>query len=111
MAHCEHHFKLNRPAKDGSTRREHLESASRQTGRAIQELAGPPCPRALRYLIGYFNDLHAARGGSGFGPSPIGYTDIDAYSRLTRRRLSPLEVDIIVRIDRAFLSVMAKPDD
>lgn len=80
-------------------------------GRDLPELVGPPCPRSLRYLIGYFNDLNAARGSSGFGPNPIGYVDIDAYARLMRRRLSPFEVDILVRIDRAFLSVMAKPND
>jgi hypothetical protein len=80
-------------------------------GRVLPELAGPPCPSALRYLVGYFNELHAARGSGGFGPNPIGYVDIDAYARLTRRRLSPFEVAIVVRIDRAFLSVMAAAND
>jgi hypothetical protein len=37
------------------------------------------------------------------GPAPIGYPAIESWARLTGRRLSPWEVDVLRRIDHAYL--------
>jgi hypothetical protein len=110
VAHCEYHFKLDRPRKDGSTLRNHLQSAQRQSGRDLFA-DEPRCPAAFRHLTQWFNELHCARGSSGFGPNPIQYVDIAAWAALTGREPSPEEVAAIVRIDRAFLNVVASAQD
>ena len=98
---------MNRVLKDGTTLRDHFESVERQTKRRPPELDGPPCPEPLRYLLRWFSELHLARGSSGFGENPIGYVDIAAWSRLTRKHVTPYEVAALVAVDRAYLNVMA----
>lgn len=45
------------------------------------------------------------------GFHPISYVEIDAYSRLTGRRLRPFEVQLIRAIDRVAMANVPKPKD
>lgn len=57
---------------------------------------------------GYFCELGAARGSSGFGPASISFTEIQAWSSLMGVQLTPWEVSMIRRLDVAFLTTTAK---
>lgn len=98
----------------GSSYRDHLQgllSRAREPQRVAElqaELALPPFPEALRYLWRAFARIRRRCGGNGFGPSPITWGDIDAYSRLSGLRLSPWEVEVIEALDDALLASIAK---
>lgn len=66
----------------------------------------PPLPLALGYLWRAYNRLRR-RKGSGFGPGPIEWPDIDAFLRLSGFALAPWEIEVIEEIDDVFLSVVA----
>jgi hypothetical protein len=91
--------------KDGVSGREALERLLRRKlpeekrAKYEAELAGPPPPVALAHLWQAFVRLSRRRGGSGFGPAPIGWGDLDAFMRLTGTRLSSWEVEIIEALD------------
>ncbi len=75
-------------------------------GIAVLELDGPECPLELAYLFGWFLELAATRGSSGFAPAPISFGEIDAWARLMRIRPSPDEVGVLRRLDQVFLLVV-----
>jgi hypothetical protein len=74
----------------------------------LAELAGPPMPPGMAYLFDWFLELDVARGSSGFGPNPIGYGEMEAWSRLTGRLLLPWEVVTLRHLDSARLNVFAE---
>jgi hypothetical protein len=68
-------------------------------------------PYEGEYLWNWYVELASARGGSGFGPNPIGFCDIEAWARLTGRRPIPWEVETLRRMDDATLLAVAKKSD
>lgn len=78
----------------------HYEAISRATGKTIKT---PELPAALRYLWNHFAMLHRARGGSGFGPNPLSWSEIYAYCQVTRCRFNPWEIEAIRLLDDAFM--------
>lgn len=60
-------------------------------------------PGGADYLWRWFLELHGGRTSNGFGVNPIGWLELDAWSRLTGRRLAGWEVQAIRDLDRAFL--------
>ncbi len=70
--------------------------------------AVPKCPPLARHVWAYFADLHATRGGTGFGPAPLSRVEIQAWERDECIRLAPWERRAILRIDAAFLAAHAK---
>lgn len=75
------------------------------------QLAGDPIPAAVAYLWNDFMRLRRRKASSGFGPSPIEWPDIDAYVRLSGRRLAPWEIEIIEDLDGIYLTEMSKKRD
>jgi len=69
------------------------------------------CPQALVHIWSWFLDLTGSRANTGFGMSPITYSEIKAWSNLTRQAPTVFEVGILKRLDRLYLSVMAKAND
>jgi hypothetical protein len=65
----------------------------------------------VAYVWDWWCRLHQARGHGAAGPQPIGYTEIDAWARLTQRRLDLLEIDCLVTIDRLFLNSLVKSNN
>jgi hypothetical protein len=61
----------------------------------------PQMPDALGYLWAWFMELDVARGVDMNGPVALSYLTIDAWARLTDRRLSPDEVQGIMMLDLA----------
>ena len=87
-----------------------LERARSDERRAELEgqLALPPFPDALAYIWSAFSRLRNRKGGTGFGPSPIEWPDIDAFCRHSRMTLAPWEVEVIEALDGAYLRVGTK---
>lgn len=74
------------------------------TGIRPPELDYEECPAALSDFWGCFLDLHRQRPADG----AIAYGEILAYSRLTGRAFSPLEVRAIVELDGVWREERAK---
>jgi hypothetical protein len=71
-------------------------------------LYGPPFPTELAYLWRTFGRLSNRRGSNGFGPLPIGWPDLDAFSRMSQVKLQPWEIEIIEDLDALYLSGASK---
>jgi hypothetical protein len=64
-------------------------------------------PPGFDYIWTVFLDLSAARQ-VGFGPCPIAYRDILAWSQLTGVKLKTWEVEFISRLDSLWLKVISE---
>lgn len=60
-------------------------------------------PDEVAYIWAWFQELHAARGSSGFAPSPISYSEIFAWAQLTGREPEPWEIQVLKDIDMVYL--------
>lgn len=97
------------PGPDGYTLRDHYQAAAAQgSPTAKLELDGLPLPDAAAHVWQWFLELHAARGGGGFGPAPLGYGDIEAWQRLTHSIVAPNELGWLIDLDHTFLRANAE---
>ena len=72
---------------------------------------GAEFPYPLEYLWGWFHELNAGRGGTGFGPAKIGWADIMAWAQLTGNVPEPWEAFALMRLDVAYINAMSeKPE-
>jgi hypothetical protein len=92
---------------DGATRREHLQSVERQTGKAPSELRPPPFPGAAAEVWSWFVDLDSARQG-GFGPTALSYNEIRSYFELMDIQPNRWELHVIRQLDIAAVEAMVK---
>ncbi len=101
----------------GASQRDHILEACRQLGKTPEELGypelafddeAPLIPDEGLYLWNFFQELSSGRINSGFGPTALSWSDVDAWVRLTSTPLSPYEVLTIRSMDAAFLSAYAK---
>lgn len=94
---------------EGSTYREHLMAAQRRSGRVPERLANAPkLPSGCDVLWRDFMTLRGMAGSNGFGPSRIGFHDIDGYQRVKRIRLQPWEIEAIRQADSAYIELRSK---
>jgi len=63
---------------------------------------------ALIHIWTWFHELSATRGNNGFGPSPITFTEIQAWSQLTGRTLDVWTVEAIKAVDARYLLVVSE---
>jgi hypothetical protein len=61
----------------------------------------------VAYLWEIFLDLHNP-AGNGFGPTRISYQEIEAYGRLTGRRLGRWETALIIDLSEGYLIYRAE---
>lgn len=73
------------------------------------ELDGEPLPYVVQHLWTWFLELHRSRSGSGFGPNPIGYVEIDAWQRVNGTRLTPWETEVMFILDAAYIASIPLP--
>lgn len=62
-------------------------------------------------LWGIFWTLHGRRRPGFGGPAPISFTDISAWAALTRQYVRPEEVEILTRMDDAYLRAYHEGDE
>lgn len=67
-------------------------------------------PESLEYIWNWWCEVQTARQSSGFGPLPLSFTEMYAWSVLTQRQLQPWEVEAIRDIDHAFLTESMKEE-
>lgn len=109
-AFAERDFALAAPDDKGLSYREALEGMRERTQRPERlaeierELTLPPFPAALAYLWSAFNRLRRRKGGNGFAPSPLEWSDIDAFVRHSGARLAPWEIALIEDLDDLWLA-------
>lgn len=75
------------------------------------DLVGPTLPPLAAYAWDVFCELHSARPVGMGGVSPITYSEVDAYCRLTGAQLSPLDVYLVRTIDEVFLTDIHRTSD
>lgn len=113
-AFAEKSFALDATDADGVTLRETLQGLLARAKRPAKvaeyeaELFCPPLPRELTYLWNVFLRLSNRRGSNGFDIDPIGWTEIDAFIRLSGLRLAPWEIALIEMLDDLYRSQRAK---
>lgn len=89
--------------------REHLENWERQTGQSHPMLSGArSLPAGCEQLWRDFIALSGTRGSTGFGPSRISFSDIDAFQRVKSVTLPAWQIEAIRRADNAFLAHYAE---
>ena len=94
---------------EGGTVLEHLQAQERQTGETPDALlAAPSLPDGCEPLWTAFRDLHACRGGNGFGPGRITFTELDAFQRVTGFQLQAWEIEAIHKADAEYLRQWAE---
>ena len=59
------------------------------------------------HVWAWFLELSAGRGSNGFGPNPISYLDLLAWSTLTGTITRPAEIEAIMAVDRAWMMQQA----
>jgi hypothetical protein len=65
-------------------------------------------PYALTYLWKWFCELSGGRGYSEVGPMPLTYSEIQAWSQLTKSDPSAWEVETLKMIDNVYLNEAMK---
>lgn len=105
LAFARFEFDLQKPDKDGITKREHLEQVVKQTGKD-ELLAGPEMPDSAFYLWETFLELHRGRSYGMGGGNPLTYEGILAWCNLSGVRLSWAEVEIVKSIDSVWIETM-----
>lgn len=104
-----HEALLDRPvsAEDRTPQRAHLKlRADQGSADARAALAGPECPEALDYLLGWARQL-VGRSGVGLdGAAPLSYATLDAFERRLGMTLLDHEVAALMHLD----AVMRHPE-
>lgn len=72
-----------------------------------EKLATPPFPKALEYLWAIYRRLRRRKAAGMEGVAPIEWADLGGFARLAGFDISPWEVELIERVDDAYLTVMA----
>ena len=66
-------------------------------------------PSGYEHLFTWFMDISAGgRPGGGFGPTYILHSEIEAWSRNSGMPLRPVEIDILRKMDRAYVAEATK---
>lgn len=68
----------------------------------------PEMPELLGYLWAIFKELSRTRSHNGFNFMPLQFVEIDAWRRLTKRKLDPWEVSAILRLDALYIQSLGK---
>ena len=86
-----------------------MKQALKSKGRheEAENLERTKVPHELEFPWLAFVELNVARGSSGFGPAPIPYSEILAWSTLNGVDLDLWEINLIRRLDMAFMSAVA----
>lgn len=96
---------------DGTTYRDHLETAARQSVRArleLEALEAAPLPEAAAPVWDWFIAISERKSQSGFGPSLITWLDLRAWREESGVYVSTHEREWIFELDRLYLQDKAE---
>ena len=80
----------------------------KRSAEAREKLTPIDYNECLQYIWSWFCDLSGGRGYSESGPGPLTYTEIKAWSELTRQEPEAWEIKTLKKIDRIFISESLK---
>lgn len=111
--HLRDQLKFAKTQGDGKSYADHLRQFAISTGedpdeylRSLQESPDPP--ELLNWIWTSFLELHATRQAGTNGPLSITFLELKAWSELYGYDLQPWELDIIRRLDDAWLEEVNK---
>jgi hypothetical protein len=88
--------------------RQHATAIETATGNVPEEYQSLPFPTLIGHVWYWFIELSRTRGSSGFGPNPITYQELKAWSQLTGVAPTSTEVQAIMTLDLVYMSVQAE---
>ena len=95
---------LTRPKKDGTTLYDHLKQVEKVKGTWPEQYLPLPPPEGTEHVWDVFWELRS-RAAVGFnGPEGISFLEIDAWERVRALRLEQFFVDMILRMDAAYMA-------
>lgn len=86
----------------------HLRQVEKSKGIQLVEDDELEPPAHLRHVWEWFIELHGRRSSAGYGPNPISYQDLQAWSLLTGSRPRTVEVAMIVAVDDVYMAQVLK---
>jgi hypothetical protein len=89
-----------------ATLRETLEQVEKQTGKRPPDLDGHDFPHGCDNWWRWFLELSSTRPISSAGPCAITYTELKAWAIMTGKRLTPLDVLMVKRLDATYLKAV-----
>lgn len=98
---------MNAIQGDGATLRQHWQMYERQTGKTPDALNVAPPPDAIAHVWQWFLSLHRRRRVGMNGPEPLDDLAIEAWAKLRRIRLLPVEVEALAALDEAYFVSVA----
>ena len=93
----------------GGSLKDQLMSVWRQTGERPKQLDDlKELPECCLDIWRIFIDLHNSRQSSGFGVSPISFTEIYSYSKLYKYIFEEWEIRLLNRFDNEVLKLLSE---
>lgn len=86
----------------------HMRQIQKTKGISIIEQDVPEIPYMFELVFEIFQQLHVTRTSSGFGPNPIQFQEILAWSQLFCVGLDSFIVHLIRRLDFAYMQFVSK---
>ena len=99
---AKYQFWLNQPLEDKATRRSHFEAAKR-SGLKVKELEYEPLDPICEEWWEWFCELNSGRQSNGMGANVLGWGEIKAWAELTGNKPTPFDIEVIKRVDIAFI--------
>lgn len=104
LEYVDHQLKLGERSADGSTLRDHLLSAQRQTGTEHPALLPAECLEEAKYIYeDYFLSMSRRRISGSVGPGALSNAEVQAWARLRGVTLSLFEIEALDRIESLWL--------
>jgi hypothetical protein len=91
--------KLNYPLRDGSTKRKHLESIAKQSGKVPDELDVPEVDQSLLFVKFVFDSLSLTRQYHNGIPQMITESETYYWCKLNGIKLSPWHLNVVKKLD------------
>jgi hypothetical protein len=92
---------LDYPQRDGSTKRKHLESIAKQSGKVPEELNVPQVDDSLLFIKYVFDSLSMTRQYSDNHPQMISESETYYWCKLHDIKLSPWHLNVLKKLDIA----------
>ena len=82
---------------------EHLQQVEKATGKWPKDYEPLPPPEGTEHIWNIFWELRGCSAAGFGGPNRITFVDIDAWGRVRSTKLENFIVDIILRMDTAYM--------
>lgn len=94
---------MNKKQDDGHTLRDHLQAVYKRTKKMPDDLVSPKLSNNVKYLLRLFADLSFGRQ-YGMTANPMSCMEIEAWMRITNRKLNDWEIMTLRAMDRGLIN-------